>query len=75
MREPAIDLFVERADVRRKQAVQPEFIALTFVEGRAFVEQGITKKIQSGRLDLDGAAGCMQIGHPVCSAVEPARPC
>ncbi len=42
--QPALGLLVERADMRRQEAMQVKFAALLLGEGRPLVEQGIGEK-------------------------------
>ena len=49
----AADLHLERADMRRQEAVQPEGVALVVGERRALVEQRIGQQVGAGEIDLD----------------------
>ena len=56
--QPALDLFVEGADMRRQQAMQVKFATLILGEGRPLVEQGIGQKGDALKLDVhDGRSG------------------
>jgi hypothetical protein len=54
---PPFDLAVERADVRREQAVQPQKVAFGFGKGGALVRQRIGKQGTGGGVDGGGDGG------------------
>ena len=50
---PAADLVLERADMGRQEAVQPERVALGLGERRALVEQRIGQQVRAGEIGFD----------------------
>ena len=51
--QPPGHLLLQRADMRRQQAVQVERVALALGERRALVQKGLAQEVEPGQIDFN----------------------